>query len=1211
MSFNNTCTSTLSEDGEVSYHSELMKNYVAESPVDGSHQLKVIHNGETPLLFSINAKQELFVIYPKDGTMSGWEQHKLSKDLGEVTAFDISQDVSGAFLVGMATKNEGVTSLFINELTQLPDIDWETFEPASFWQKFELENNKETINLIKADPEGILFATETESQDAKYYTLDAKSGIQQYQLPENSSTVLQMGLGKVHGNRGVFLLYQLGENQTMLFQSFPDPKYHKTATYRYDTGGPLEDFVLIQGEESTDHLYTAGDGVFLFTDPTVLKQTVVEKTGEINFKHIEVTTKADKITIWLRGEEQGQKRNLYLVENQFHWHDGTINSQWNKPLPLMSNVEQFTCLCSDEISNHLFYIKSDNTLSHFWQDAATTLWDEKSIFLPTSNKGREIDTYSLTLQCDPKHFGKKVRLRTSSAAYVNINAIGYCLLTPNKYVEISLGAMGTINLMKEVTNITAPILYVEADFLKNDLVIDLTHKTCERLRTLQKGKDLDNAKKQDSTSLWKGKENKPNYDTMNKASQVIQKLLDAKEHLEKEPANQNGVNEIWHLQFNNKKKISLYSGSQAEQNLQSLLQKNNINYGVSLANFDPLNDFGHSIGSFLQWVGDRVVDITNFVFEVMGSVVTFVIEIAGEIYKFVIKTGETVLSAMMWIFDKISLFLNDLIEWIGFVFNWDDILRTKNVFKGIVNCSMNSAEDQLCKFQGNVHEFFNRFREDVMGKRPELPSDIANKKISQDSKPTASPLNTPQVSWANQYLTNPKTYQPKVPIKKDEITLEGLAEDQLRVFKDAFSQLGDEFMLNIPKLDIGTLISRMFDIVSTVVVDTAENITLAIIEIVKQAMHSLQNSLNHPWDIYLLTWLYEEVIAPGSKLSLLDLICLLIAIPCTVLCKISTNVCPFSEVHEKAVANISNISELFVFFTKDQFRNVNEKRPYYTQKSNKKRARTSFTKIKPYSLKISGAEKVDLNTSHIYGYINTALSFTYNIVNILSFLGFGKIFSGIVGGFKILMGFLIVTFSLYNFYLIPEDVPEKPSSVLSAYEITLTLCQYLFVALDIIEFALTVTHEAGQPVPQPAPQPQPQPREVIVDFNDINGSLANINSQFNYTAQSNSTTGEALLLSIAVSIFGILNLIAFCFLYSFERDEEYLDSIDIQMKLTQNIFFSLVQIACGPCAFAVNAGPQVRLGAIVSLTALTVLCLGFQCGRVVKDQTDSRFHKVV
>ena len=1039
MNFNDTCTSTLSEDGEVSFHSELMKNYVAESVVDGNHQLKVIHHDEIPLLFSINTKQELFVIYPKDGTQSGWEQYQLSNGLGEVTAFDISQDSSGAFLIGMATKKEGVSSLFINELTNFMDIDWENFEPASFWQQFEIKNNEETVNIIKADPEGILFATEIESQDASYYTLDTKNGIQQFQLPENGSTVLQMSLGKVHGTRGVFLLYQLDENQTMLYQSFPDPKYHKTVKYRYDTEGSLEDFFLIQDEEGTDHIYTAGDGVFLFTDPGAPKQIVVEKTGNINYKNIEATKDENKVTLWLRGEEQGKKRNLYKVENQYHASNGDTSIRWNKPLPLMSEVEQFTCLGGKKISNHLFFINSDNTLSYLWKDTSTTLWQQQPIPLSSSRQGREIDTYSLNLQFNPLHFEKKIKLRASSAIYVKINSKGY-LLSPNKYAEISLNLQGTINLLNEVNNINAPTLYIEAEFLENEIAIDLTHKTCERLRKIQQGKDLANAKKQDGTSLWKDKKNKPDNNTMNKTSLAIQKFLDTKEHLEKKAADTNGTNEIWQIQFNKKKKLSVYSGHQAEQNLQGLLQKSNVNSAGLTANTDPLDEFGHSIGDFFQWASNRVVDISDFVCKTVGDVVTFVIEIAGEIFQFVIKSVEAILSVMMWLFEKIGVFLGDLIEWLGFLFNWDDILRTKDVLKTMINCSLNDAKEQVTQFQGDIQNYFNDIRRDFIENKPEIPKKISDEKIlARNKKPVASSINTPQAAWGNQFLHNPKTFQPSIEPTTPEITLDGLAEDQLQVINNIVSQLSDEFVTNIPKLDFGTLFSRVLKIISEVLIDTLENFTLFLTEIVKQIFNSLKEIVNQHWDVFLLTWLYEEVIAPGSKLSLLDLICLIIAIPSCVLTKIVSNSTPFSKADVQGIKNAVNMND----FTQYLFSSKNENiKPY--KKRNSKRFNGN-----ELILNTGEVESPALNIT--IGIITATSSILYGALNILS-----KVIENtfIVNLIKTIFGIINYATSVISLIFIPPS--DDTTKERDHFYTQLTLMQFFFVLLDSAELIVDI-----------------------------------------------------------------------------------------------------------------------------------------------------------
>lgn len=226
-----------------SFYSELMENYAPQLPVDVRHDLMAIRENRRPAVFSVGNDQKLNIIFSTDESETGWEQHALSGGLGNVTAFGVRQSSEGSFRLGMAVRKNDRSHFYMSPLTRLSDIDFSAFDPLTFWNEFTLPDPSKTVDRVEMDAKGALIATKkTDREDALYYTIDEKNGVQTYTLPENGSDVHAMALGSVYGKRGVFLLYQVGGDRTMLFQSFPDPVYKKrasTALKRKGSSGTL------------------------------------------------------------------------------------------------------------------------------------------------------------------------------------------------------------------------------------------------------------------------------------------------------------------------------------------------------------------------------------------------------------------------------------------------------------------------------------------------------------------------------------------------------------------------------------------------------------------------------------------------------------------------------------------------------------------------------------------------------------------------------------------------------------------------------------------------------------------------------------------------------------------------------------------------------------------------------------------------------------
>ena len=73
----------------------------------------------------------------------------------------------------------------------------------------------------------------------------------------------------------------------------------------------------------------------------------------------------------------------------------------------------------------------------------------------------------------------------------------------------------------------------------------------------------------------------------------------------------------------------------------------------------------------------------------------FVVKIGEAIYRCVLQVIEDVVSAIRWVFDKIVEAIGDLIEFLRFLFEWDDFRRTKEVVKNVTRVFLDHQCDQL------------------------------------------------------------------------------------------------------------------------------------------------------------------------------------------------------------------------------------------------------------------------------------------------------------------------------------------------------------------------------------------------------------------------------------------------------------------------------------------------------------------------------------
>ncbi|MBD2565997.1 MULTISPECIES: hypothetical protein [Nostoc] len=98
-------------------------------------------------------------------------------------------------------------------------------------------------------------------------------------------------------------------------------------------------------------------------------------------------------------------------------------------------------------------------------------------------------------------------------------------------------------------------------------------------------------------------------------------------------------------------------------------------------------------------------------------------------------------------------------------------------------------------------------------------------------------------------------------------------------------------------MKIGDLLEYLVLTLLELGIAVAQEIIDLIFEILEVAIRSVEKILNTSIDIPFFSYLYKKV--AGDDLSINDLICLLIAIPMTVLYKIGEGEAPFQDDNER------------------------------------------------------------------------------------------------------------------------------------------------------------------------------------------------------------------------------------------------------------------------------------------------------------------------
>lgn len=275
----------------------------------------------------------------------------------EVSSFDFYYDeVHQKFRICFSQRKNQLSELLVSEEIVLNQTHLEQFKSYLKYESKRLSQPSRIVDHITMDQRGVLFSTSFEKTDALYHYFEYHRQPENYTLPENTIQAKQLSVGRLYGDYGVFVLYEIGKNGTMLFQSFPEKEGAEISQYRFETGEVISCFDLLEDEAGNSILYVAGKGIFKFDSPDDEKEQVAPKT--ISYSKIDVSKNDDDVTIWALDKKD---RYLYYITNTFQQIDARGNylntiQRWTLPLKMHEGITEFTAIKGDNFTNQLFYL---------------------------------------------------------------------------------------------------------------------------------------------------------------------------------------------------------------------------------------------------------------------------------------------------------------------------------------------------------------------------------------------------------------------------------------------------------------------------------------------------------------------------------------------------------------------------------------------------------------------------------------------------------------------------------------------------------------------------------------------------------------------------------------------------------------------------------------------------------------------------------------
>lgn len=573
--------------------------------------------------------------------------------------------------------------------------------------------------------------------------------------------------------------------------------------------------------------------------------------------------------------------------------DGSIN--YNTFMPIAGNVTDAS-FTSDTTGKVTIYISKENERNVIQRryNRYTGEYMESIMYLPQlaadGDTVRKKSCYSTEIRItdlnDVPLANQPVTIWSREATYL-MTVNGTYSINKNIQTNLMTDFKGSITLKQQVDTLNANILFIRFDNLMEEgqnIAIDQMEVIYQKLKKVSTD-ELINAKTATGYLLPDNLRK-----DSSKVDNTILKPLKAAADMVTNPTNYGSV-------------VGAYILSDSELEEEYFSESDDVNLLSSWR-----------LGDLFWGTRESVVPIYDVYIAKDGSLQTsYTINGQTIIQKIITKTINEFFNCVEMLFNKIKVAFKDLFEWLGFLFKWDDILRSKKAVKYFFNRQLIYYKSQSSKWSEDLcsdiddiklqaHTLMTGFA-DIIGGKSLFGYYNENKiqNIALDD------------SMSNNFVQD-KLFSKLSVIKflNSDMSLVSIQEDdaddlleKLQKYVNGMKDNGDlqnELKsLKNSYLNADSLFTNLFsdfikglDIVVQLVLTGIKELVAAAFSLMNSIIDAFSNLVSYEIYIPYISDLYRSI-SGGDSLTILDVFALLIAIPLTASYKVIMKTAPFDS----------------------------------------------------------------------------------------------------------------------------------------------------------------------------------------------------------------------------------------------------------------------------------------------------------------------------
>lgn len=628
------------------------------------------------------------------------------------------------------------------------------------------------------------------------------------------------------------------------------------ATARTRTNMSTDVFVV---SDNTLHCFLSDEQTNDATGRRLISDEVMSGTSDLT-----AMSRDGVITLW------GRNRSNQVYYTSCEQSKISDPSAWVKPIPLLSGIEKMSSYINKIDGGNTIFASGGGHIFRIIQEPQSKIWQTHQITLPSLPEERSIsfNSYTTRIQVSDERElpvrGAVLTLSASSHSGVYINGSYYVL--EKVPIEVKADSVGSLTIVESTESLNGTIFTasVKSDFIDNSpITVDPAEMPFQKLAELNTLEKLRNA-------------------TINEGNGATRPLVPSSA----------GDNEVEAVALALKKLSKVYD---------QVRNNRVVAYSSVIAQMDLGDDIIAAAGDIFRWLKSGVEAVIDVIEDTVTHAVCFIAKIAGKTYRAVLDSIEAVVGAVEWVFSIVKTAIEDIIKYVAFLFEWEDIKRTKEVLHNLIKRYFESWVGEI----GEVKDDFNDAINNVKNLLNELVgvddwSSLGSVTSGSVSGSASNPMKS-QTS-ASQYLfyhfQNNAQNVSSGGITTPDV-LQSLADKLLNALKEEatlFDGVLDELYYlvnNFSDLTVEEILKRLAKILLDGLLNSIQVVGNILFEILLAVVSEFIGILDAKIHIPVISDILKSI--GVDEFSLLDLLCWMSAVAYTVVYKALKDKAPFPD----------------------------------------------------------------------------------------------------------------------------------------------------------------------------------------------------------------------------------------------------------------------------------------------------------------------------